>query len=117
MGLVALTFAGVQLPQPSRGVTNGTGSTANSYVGGLRACCTFGNTGGVSTDAFNIASVAHTGVGTYLITFTNALDSANFQVAFSKQRKADFPTFDTKTTTSVTLFNFNSAGTAAGKNR
>jgi hypothetical protein len=70
-----------------------------------------------ATDAFNIASVAHTGVGTYLITFTNALDSANFQVAYSKQGKADFPTFDTKTTTSVTLFNFNSAGTAAGKNR
>jgi hypothetical protein len=57
-----LGSASGEVQQPSRGVTNGTGSTANSYVGGLRACCTFGNTGGVSTDAFNIASVAHTGV-------------------------------------------------------
>jgi hypothetical protein len=95
------------------GVSNTTGSTATQLVAGVSGFCKFGNSGGVSSNSFNIASVTRTGIGVYAVAFTNALANANYVVSCSRQGKADFPTFDSLTTSGFSLFNFDSSGAAA----
>ncbi len=94
------------------GITNGTGSTGNGLVGAVAAHCKFTNAGGVSTDAFNIASVTQVPSGQYNVAFTNALANANYSVATAKTSASDNNfTITNIATTGFTLNSFNGGPT------
>jgi hypothetical protein len=87
------------------GVANGTGSTGNGLVGGLAAAVNFTDAGGVSSNAFNVASVTKSGTGLYLVVFTNPLANADYSISFGKQGALDNPTYDSKSTTGFRVVN------------
>ncbi|MFZ2160453.1 MAG: hypothetical protein WAV72_30635 [Bradyrhizobium sp.] len=95
------------------GVSLGTGSTGNGLVGGVAAHCFFPHAGGVSANAFNIATAGPTGTGAYAVTFTNALANANYSVLVTRTNPADFPIYvdGAKTVNGFSLANYNSGGT------
>lgn len=93
------------------GVANGTGSTGRGFVQGVAAWCNFTNSGGVSTNAGNIASVTRTGAGVYVVLFTNALANANYSVSHARSNIADNLTVTGETTAGFQINSFNAAGT------
>ncbi len=89
-------------------LTNGTGSTATGLVGGVSGHGYFSNAGGVSSNAFNIASITHPGTGQYTVTFTNALANSDYSVSITKSSASDLNQTVTGITTSgFTINNFN----------
>lgn len=63
------------------------------------------------TGSFNFSSVTNPATGQYDVVFSNALASANYTVIFGSQGK-NFPTYDTRSTTGFTIYNFDAAGAA-----
>jgi hypothetical protein len=89
-------------------------TTEAAHLNACRAHCNFGNAGGVSTSAFNVASVTRTGTGRYDIVFSRAMERNDYSVSISLEEastKGGYPL--SKTTSGFTLAVATLGGTTA----
>lgn len=101
-----------------KGITNGTGATADSWATGPTLAVSF--TDAVSptpnSSQYGVTSISRSSAGTYAITLNHTLFSANATCTTGRSSAVDFLEVTVTSTTVVTLISRNSGGGATNLN-
>ena len=105
-----ITYAVAPAAASRRLTVNRRGSTTPiGLVGGTQASTTFTNATLTGSNAFNVAGVVRNSMGDYIITFANAMATSDYAVSLANSEYADSTRVYVASTTTLRLFNFNTA--------